>query len=606
MLIPRLDRKSASQVWALALAVAGSATLARAVDLSPEHWPAAERARLEALESQEWTPASARLVEGTNGIISATVSPVSVYAGMQALQHGGNAADAAATTALTQVTMELGSVVSYAGVFTMLYYDAYTHRVFSMDAGFNSYLHETDPRSIRFDDLGPLSFGRKPTEGGLRGRETLVPGFMAGVEAMQGRFGRLPFHDLFGPAIWYARNGVRISRTLAGYFALREKYLARTPEGQRFMRQAGDALPVEGDLFVQHELALTLRAVASTGSSYMYTGDWAQEFVRTVQREGGRVTAEDLERYWPIWSEPFQESVFGYRIYANGPPNFGALTLFVGLNLAEALRLDHGGPYWSDPAAFQSLTRINEFVTGALPPNRKVAAFLRDQGIDNSTFGQLSKEFARAVAPRLEEFLAPPPDAGPGHSNAIVAVDREGNIAVVTHTMNSVVWGDTGIVVGGIPIPDSAAFQQGWLARIQPGDRLRHGIIDTIAFDGDRPVLATASIGTSLCAENIRVLLSVLGRHQGLATVMAAPPVLATFKLASADEVTRASVPIPEGAYGPEFIGRLRAEGVSLSVTPRDVAANLRGTMAAVEIDPVTGRMSAADQPGMVVFNSAY
>jgi gamma-glutamyltranspeptidase/glutathione hydrolase len=590
-----------------ALAIAAAASPVHAVDLSPGLWPPAERSRLESLESQSWSPQAVRLVEGKRGIISATVSPVSVYAGLETLKAGGDAADAAATTALTQVTMQLGSVVSYAGVFTMLYYDAYTHRVFSMDAGFNSYLHETDPGSIRVGDLGPLDPARVPAVGGLRGRETLVPGFMAGVEAMQGRFGRLPFHDLFAPAIWYARNGVRISSTLQSYFVLREKYLARTPEGQRFMRQAGDALPVAGDLFVQHELALTLRQVAANGSGFMYTGPWAREYVGTVRREGGKATLGDLERYRPVWSEPFREPVFGHVVFTNGPPQYGAFTLFPGLNLAEALGLDQRGPYWSDQATFRSLAEIDEVVAGSLSANGEFAGFLRSQGVDLSPNAQLGKRFARSLAPYLDRFLGAPPSIGPNHSNAIVVVDSEGNIAVVTHTMNSVVWGDTGIVVGGIPIPDSASFQQGLLGQIRPGGRLPHGIIDTIAFDGDRPVLATASIGVSLRPESTRVLFSILGQHQSLASVMAAPPLLAGFKLAGTDETReRTPVPIPEGAYPAGFVARLKAAGMGLAVVSGERATLLRGTLAAVALDPATGTRTAVEEPGIVVFDGAY
>jgi gamma-glutamyltranspeptidase/glutathione hydrolase len=166
-----------------------------ASDLLPASWPQAERESVEKLESQTTSPLESQIVESNKGIISATVSPVAVYAGIQALKLGGNAADAAATTALTQITTQLGSVVSYAGIFTMLYYDAKAHQVYSMDAGYNSYLHETDPNTIPVSDLGLLSVksAPKPSEGGAKGRETLVPGFMAGVEAMHGRFGRLPF-----------------------------------------------------------------------------------------------------------------------------------------------------------------------------------------------------------------------------------------------------------------------------------------------------------------------------------------------------------------------------------------------------------------------------
>ena len=577
-----------------------------AADLSPASWPNAERERLERLESQTWSPLEARSVEGGGGLISATVSPISVYAGIQTLRLGGNAADAAAATALTQVTMQLGSVVSYAGVFTMLYYDAKAHRVYSMDAGYNSYLQETDPTSIPVSDMGPLPVknARKATESGAKGRETLVPGFMAGAEAMQSRFGRLPFRDLFEPAVWYAEHGIRVSPALQYFFAFREKFLSRTLEGQQFLRQAGGETPKIGDLFIQPELTKTLRAVQEHGSRYMYTGQWAEDFVRIIQREGGKVTAEDLRRYEPIWSEPRSETVFGHTVYVNGPPGTGAYALFEGLNLAEAIGLDKKGPYWSDPESFQAFARIGQIVVTAPALAKGTSGFLQARGVDVSAEAQLGKGYARAVAPLLKELFASPTDNGPKHSNAIVVIDRDGNIAVVTHTINSVIWGDTGIVVGGIPIPDSASFQQASLAMTKGGDRVPHQIIDTIAFAGGIPVLATASIGSSLLPESTRVLLGVLGQHQDLATIMGAPPLLSAFDMNSGDKpASQQVVSIPQGAYSPEFIGKLKALGLNLIELPTASSGALRGTLAAVAIDPKTGKRIAVDQPGVMVFN---
>jgi gamma-glutamyltranspeptidase/glutathione hydrolase len=591
---------SGKSILSRGIIVLASASLSHAADLSPASWPKTERERVEKLESQTWSPPVAQSVEGSGGIVSATVSPIATYAGIQTLKRGGNAADAAATTALTQVTTQLGSVVSYAGVFTMLYYDAKTHKVYSMDAGYNSYLQEADPRSIPVCDLGPLPVksALKPTEGGAKGRETLVPGFMAGVEAMHSRFGRLPCRDLFEPALWYAERGVRISPPLQGFFMLRAKDLSRTPEGQRFLRQAGNEMPMAGDLFVQSDLTKTLKAVSEQGSRYMYTGQWGQDFVRIVQREGAKVTPEDMKRYEPIWSEPRRETVFGHTVYVNGPPHTGAYALFAGLNLAEAMRLEQKGPYWTEPETFRALAWIGQFVAFAPTINERTSSFLLGKGVDISADAQLGKGYARAVAPLLGQVYAARPDNGPKHSDAIVVVDKDGNIVVITHTINTVIWGDTGIVVDGIPIPDAAGFQQLNLARNKPGDRVPHQIIDTIAFEGDVPVLATGSIGSSLTPESIRVLLGVLGQHQNLATVMAAPPLLATFD-------TSGVVSIPEGAYGPDFIAKLKALGVNLTKMPGKTVAGLRGTLAAVVIDASTGKRTAVNQPGLMVFNGA-
>ena len=180
-----------------------------AANLSPRKWKPEEKARAEQLENSPF-PLQARVIEGQSALVAATLSPIAIHAGLEALKQGGTAADAAATVALTQVTTALGSYVSYAGVLQLLYYDAQSGKVYSLNAGWNSYLRETDPKSIPVDDMGPVAFGRKPTEG-AEGRKTLVPGFMAGIEAMHKRFGRLPFRELFRPAISYAENGVTIS-----------------------------------------------------------------------------------------------------------------------------------------------------------------------------------------------------------------------------------------------------------------------------------------------------------------------------------------------------------------------------------------------------------
>ena len=127
---------------------------------------------------------------------------------------------------------------------------------------------------------------------------------MAGIEAMHARFGRHPFAELFKPAIWYAERGVIVNPELSGCFTIRREFLGRTPEGRQFLRQAGNDLPRRGDRFTQPELAATLRAVARRGSKFMYTGSWGQAFVKTVRREGGKVTDKDMASYRVVWSEP--------------------------------------------------------------------------------------------------------------------------------------------------------------------------------------------------------------------------------------------------------------------------------------------------------------
>ena len=67
----------------------------------------------------------------------------------------------------------------------------------------------------------------------------------------------------------------------------RSEDLSRTEEGREFLHQAGNDLPVEGNLFVQRKLAETLRLTSEHGAKYFYTGGWAKHFVEMVRCDGG-------------------------------------------------------------------------------------------------------------------------------------------------------------------------------------------------------------------------------------------------------------------------------------------------------------------------------
>jgi gamma-glutamyltranspeptidase / glutathione hydrolase len=294
------------------------------------------RERAERIEAERWWPVSARTVTGKGGLVAATVSPIAVQAGLQALRCGGNAADAAATVALTQISTQLGSVVSFAGILSTLYYEAGTGQVHALDAGYNTYEGETDPKTIPMSDLGEfnlgqahINLGQTPSVIGANGRKTLVPGFMAGIQALHDRFGQLPSKALFQPAIWYAENGVTISPILAGYFRQRKDCLSQTPEGRAFLAGAGSSQPQVGDVFLQPQLVQTLRCVATHGARYMYEGAWADAFVATVRKAGGKVSSDDLANYQASWDDACAGEVFGHTVFV--PPNlarYSVLTAF--------------------------------------------------------------------------------------------------------------------------------------------------------------------------------------------------------------------------------------------------------------------------------------
>src|SRR5262245_27976077 len=90
------------------------------------------------------------------------------------VQQGGSAADAALAAALAQIALRAGRDISYAGILTMVYYDAANRKLYSLNAAYNTAREERDPLSI-------------PKEGEPGGRTVLVPGFFAGVQAAHKR-----------------------------------------------------------------------------------------------------------------------------------------------------------------------------------------------------------------------------------------------------------------------------------------------------------------------------------------------------------------------------------------------------------------------------------
>lgn len=603
------------------LAAAGALCLglgqpASAADLSPASWPKAAREQVEAQEvAGLGGPSAAGTLRGRNGIVSATASPLAVHAGIVTLERGGNAADAATTVALTQVTTALGSYVSYAGIISLVYYEARTGKIFTLDAGYNSYLGETDPRSIPSSNVASLMAGNgaqaTPVREGL-GRKTLVPGYMAGLESMQRRFGKLKFADLFQPAIYYADHGLVLGPHLAGFFKMREKVLDRTPEGRAFFYKADGKLPTAGDRFYQPETARTLRAVAAGGSRYMYEGPWAQAFVDTVRRDGGKVTMEDMKRYRPIWIDPLTTDFYGTRVYTAGPstPGGGGRSLITALNLVQAMKLEQGGPYWQDPQTFRGLTRVAIATATAPMLAPSIASELQARGIDTSPEAQLTQAWADQAASVInavfDQVPAPAAADKPAHSDSLVVIDKAGNIVAMTHTINAVVWGDTGIVVGGIPLPDSAGFQQEALAAIKPGDRLPNPISPTVVMRDKIPVLATAQIGASLFPETLRIFLGVLGQGQSLETIQNAPVMLATFSQPTPGELLgQRPVTVPDGAYDAAFLDQLRKAGINPVALPAATARAMRGTVVTARLDPKTGERETAVGKGALLWGEA-
>ncbi len=565
-----------------ALAAAG-----KRVDLSPARWPAGDYDRF--IKAQGIDRTTAGSARGKQGAVTVAYNALAARAGLEALKQGGNAMDAALTAAMAQIALTVGAPISYFGIMSLVCYDAKTRKTYSLNAEWNTVRGETDPKTIP----GAIDFSSQAAlqgTGDVSGRTALVGGFMKGVEAAHKRFGKLPFASLFDPAIYIAEHGMPVSPMLAEIFAFRDKTIRRLPETRDTLVKPDGAGYVLGDSFRQPRLAETLRAVASGGADYMYGGPWGQRLVKAIQADGGKMTIDDLKDYKVIWSDPLEAPLRnGYSVKTSPTPNFGGVSLIEAQNLADAAGLC-GGEHWTKSGdALRKAVDITQLFGISMFPKETQAAIY--PGIDFGPDARVTKDHAAALWKQIADgkTFTKWKRKAPMHSDDVVAVDAEGNMVAITHSINCVYWGKTGIFVDGISIGDPASFQQAAIATVAPGDRLPAPTETGILFKGGAPVLAFASMGAGLHQRTFQGLLNVtcfgMDVEQAINT--------ADFYLPSVDPKTgETTLTVPEGRFDPKV---LDATGLGWREVPlHEARLGGEGKWVAISRDPKTGALHAA------------
>ena len=170
------------------------------------------------------------------------------------------------------------------------------------------------------------------------------------------------------------------------------------------------------------------------------------------------------------------------------------------------------------------------------------------------------------------------------NSAAVVAVDRWGNVAAVLHSINSMMWGNTGIFVDGISIPDSARIQQKAIANTGPGNRLPESTNPCIILKDGKPFLASSTIGSSLHQQTIQGLYYMMEYGMDPNEAVSSP----TF-IGGGREV-RMGIRMVESEFGKEVIEGVRELGVRVQPTQRRPRF-----WVVVMINPETGELHSTD-----------
>jgi gamma-glutamyltranspeptidase/glutathione hydrolase len=251
--------------------------------------------------------------------LAATTQPLAAQAGVRMMLKGGNAVDAAVASAIALTVVE--PIMNGIGgdLYAMVWDGARLH-------GLNS--TGESPAAWNVERFA----GR--TSMPMKGWDSVtVPGGVAGWKALSDRFGRLPFADLFEPAVDYAMNGFLISPVIASVWQELADMVSDQPGFASTFLRDGRA-PQAGELRRSPEQGESLRAIAESGGDAFYRGPIAESIVDFSNRTGGCFTLDDLAAHKVEWVEPLPQTYRGVTLHEI-PPNGQGICALMALGMLE-------------------------------------------------------------------------------------------------------------------------------------------------------------------------------------------------------------------------------------------------------------------------------
>jgi gamma-glutamyltranspeptidase / glutathione hydrolase len=271
------------------------------------------------------------MVTTTFGIVAAS-QPLAARAGVQILERGGNAVDAAIAANATIGLMEpTGNGIG--GDLFIIYYDAKTQTVHGLNSS------GWAPTALTPELLASKGITKMPQRGIY---SVTVPGVVAGWDALRAKFGTKPFSELLAPAIYYAENGFPLSEVIAGGWGRSVKMHMEHPNSRKTFLIDGTRAPKAGEVFRNPDLAGSLRLIAEHGRDGYYKGKTAEAILQISREQGGTMTAADLAEFQPEWVQTVSTTYRGWKVHEIGPNTQGIAALMM-LNLMEKYPIGEWG-----------------------------------------------------------------------------------------------------------------------------------------------------------------------------------------------------------------------------------------------------------------------
>jgi gamma-glutamyltranspeptidase/glutathione hydrolase len=470
-------------------------------------------------------PAAKPLVRASRHMVVAA-HPQASGAGDEILARGGNAIDAMVAVQLVLGLVEPQSSGLGGGAF-LLYHDAASGALHSLD-GRETAPQAADPRQFLDASGKPKRF----LEAAIGGRSVGAPGTVALLAAAHAKFGRLPWADLFAPAIRLAEDGFAVSPRLNASIADSAENLFRFTATRAYFLSE-EAVPLfAGTLVKNPQYAQTLRLIADGGRDAFYRGPLAADIeaaVRFAPENPGALTQADLGAYEAKWRDPVCFAYRAWRICGMGPPSSGAIAIGQVLGMLKDRDLSGTGPLgaqsWrligdASRLAFADRARYLADPDYATPPKG-----LLDDGYLARRASLLAGE--RALGAENVTAGDPPSDhtlrMGDDRSAEIPAtshfsiVDASGNVVSMTTSIENA-FGSRLMVRGFLlnnqltdfsfqPEDNGAPVAN----RLEGGKRPRSSMVPVIAYRDGKPALALGSTGGSrIIAHVAQALIAII------------------------------------------------------------------------------------------------
>ncbi len=343
------------------------------------------------------------------GGMVATSQPLAAMAGLRALMEGGNAVDAAVTTAAMLNVVEPMSTGVGGDCFALIF-DANIGQVSALNGSGRA------PASFTFAEAQRLGLEEIPLAGAL---PVTVPGTVSGWGALLDEYGTMSLGDCLAPAIATAEDGFPVSDRISAVWQEAERKLSQDPEAARIYLP----VPRPGDLHRQPDLAQTLRRIAEGGCEAFYLGALAESIARCVQEHGGYLTTDDLAAHRATWEMPIWTTYRDIEVWEH-PPNGQGLAALLALNVVEAY--DLGGMDYFDPDRWHLM--IEAMRLGMVDAGRYVADL---EACDVPAPALLSKRYTaqrRSLIKSREALeIAAPGQIGHQDTVYLTVVDGQGH-----------------------------------------------------------------------------------------------------------------------------------------------------------------------------------